>query len=701
MESAERTPPRLEDVNGGADYWYYSVGCNVIPSHTRQKKTFVEWKKWQLESIPEEVHDAWKKEGKFNDGMAVIPGKVWRGEHIGEYLIFADLYNHKAITEFCAYFATGKGKSAALSHIAEKFIVEQHLDDNSKAHIFFFSEIMFPKKSSDINAPGEKANDDLPAIEIKGLGTHGIAYCTPSVHKNGQRYQILGTHIPVKLSEDQAEKLKEYIDVVCKRHGLHYLDYDDGSGNALVPIPDLFKDEYVIVANHNRHGALLRVIESLIKRLYGLYQAGEIRELAYKWNQKHCQPPLDDKEFEKQWRDGAKWILPKIKEEEQKEQEECKPILELTEELTKEVSWNDISTILDSSIKKDKAAKLITFCGMLLAQTNRDQLNIGFQAESSAGKSYIPMELANYFPQDEIMKVASASPTAFYHKGGKWDDARKALIVDLEHRIIIFMDMPGFQLMERLRPMASHDDRELVYMITENKKQGGLRTKTVILRGFPTIIFASAKQNMDEQEKTRLIQLSPAVDQEKLRESLELSTLRNADAAQYQRKLLENPKRIWLINRISSLRQCAIREIVIPDDGKAVFDRFIKEHENLKPRHQRDLPRIFAFIKAHCLLNAYKRDKLSYDTILANKTDVNAGFELYAEIERSTELGLSPYLFNIYLDVIKPLLDGDGLGLGISRDKIIRKFYQVRHKGLSPQVLKQEILPQLEAVGLI
>lgn len=388
-------------------------------------------------------------------------------------------------------------------------------------------------------------------------------------------------------------------------------------------------------------------------------------------------------------------------EQRQQQQQEQQPAIELTEDLIKEVSWDDITAILDTSIKKDKSAKLITFCGMLLAQTNRDQLNIGFQSESSSGKSYIPMELANYFPQDEIMKIASASPTAFYHKGGKWDDARKVLIVDLEHKIIIFMDMPGFQLMERLRPMLSHDDKELIYMITENKKQGGLRTKTVILRGFPSIVFASAKQNMDDQEKTRLIQLSPAVDQEKLHESLELSSLRNADPAEFARRMLENPARVWLINRISSIRQCTIREVVIPDHGRAVFDRFIAEHEHLKPRHQRDLPRIFAFIKSHALLNCHKRERLSEDTILANTKDIDAGFELYREIEMSSELGLSPYLYGIYTDVIKPLLEEDGMTQGVGRDKIIRRFYQVRHKPLSPQVLKQEILPQLEAVGLI
>jgi hypothetical protein len=310
--------PALTDHNGWADFWYYEIGVNVIPAHTQKKKTFVEWKRWQIESIPEELHAQWKHENVFKDGMAIVLGKVWRGEHIGEYLTFIDLDNSKAIEDFCAYFPVdddGNG-CAMLKDIAEKyFIIEQHLDDTSKAHIFFYSETHFTKKSSDVNIIDDAnkfKNDEIPAFEIKGLGTHGIAYCTPSVHKNGHRYQILGTTSPVKLTDDQAKRMMEYINTVCKNYDLHYLEYDNGNGKSLTPIPDLFRDEYVIVAGNNRHEALLRVMDSLIRRNYGVLDPDEIKEIAYKWNQKHCQPPLDDKEFEKQWKGSAKFIVPRI-----------------------------------------------------------------------------------------------------------------------------------------------------------------------------------------------------------------------------------------------------------------------------------------------------------------------------------------------------------------------------------------------------
>jgi hypothetical protein len=375
-------------------------------------------------------------------------------------------------------------------------------------------------------------------------------------------------------------------------------------------------------------------------------------------------------------------------------------LIELTEEITKEVSFEHIADILSTSIKKDKAPKLITFCGMLLSQTNEDQLNIGYQAESSSGKSYIPLEVSTYFPREEIEEIASASPTAFYHDGGTWDDEKRALICDLKHKNLIFMDMPGFQLLEKLRPMLSHDRDELRYKITDKNQKYGLRTKNVIIRGYPSVFFCSTKTDPDEQEKTRMLLLSPQTDQEKLREALELAALRKSNPEEYRKRILQDPKRAWLTDRISSIRQWGIREIIIPEDGKAVYDRFMKEHQYLMPRHQRDFPRIFSFIKAHALLNCFNRKKLEGDmtAIVATQSDIDAGFALYKEIEQSNELGLSPYVFNIYQEVVAPLLDPN---IGVLREDILKKYYEVRHKTLSPQTLKADIIPQLEAVGLI
>jgi hypothetical protein len=124
----------------------------------------------------------------------------------------------------------------------------------------------------------------------------------------------------------------------------------------------------------------------------------------------------------------------------------------------------------------------------------------------------------------------------------------------------------------------------------------------------------------------------------------------------------------------------------------------MKEHDHLMPRHQRDYPRIFSFIKAHALLNCFNREKLSEDIIFANEKDIDAGFALYKGIEQSNEMGLSPYILKIYDDAFMPILK---VNEGVSREDILKQYYKARHKPMSPEVLRLEIIPQLEAVGLI
>ena len=310
--------PPLSDHNAWSDVWYYDFGINVIPANTRLKTTSTEWKQWQQKSIPEELHEKWKKENKFDDGMAIIVGKVWRGDHKGEYLIFVDLDNLKAIEEFC----TRNGETVSLEQIAEKFIVEQHKDDTNKAHIFFYSKIAFPKKSTDIHVPGlsdKIQRGEIPAFEIKGMGTHGIAFCTPSMHKNGERYRIIGTSEPTLLDEKTAYEMMQRINSICEAYGLTYLSGNGGSGGDGngksthghgLPVKELFKEGTVILEGHNRHNALLKMTMSLVANLRGKVPLSTIKEMAFSVaNTKHCKPPIDREEFEGNiWRSVIRYI---------------------------------------------------------------------------------------------------------------------------------------------------------------------------------------------------------------------------------------------------------------------------------------------------------------------------------------------------------------------------------------------------------
>ena len=66
----------------------------------------------------------------------------------------------------------------------------------------------------------------------------------------------------------------------------------------------------------NRHEALLRVMESLLRRNYDILAEDKVKSLAAEWNKQHCVPPLENGEFNKQWRDAVNFIKNKTKADE-------------------------------------------------------------------------------------------------------------------------------------------------------------------------------------------------------------------------------------------------------------------------------------------------------------------------------------------------------------------------------------------------
>ncbi len=293
LESLKQQGSRAS-MNAWADYWYYMIGVNVIPADTQNKRTYESWSEWQNKSIPEEVHCEWKDKNRYSNGIALIPGKVWRGPNHGKFLVFIDADNQKAIDEICTSF-----KCSNLEYLANSVIVEQHSDNKTRSHLYFYANHIFTKKASDAVKKKESIlNNEIPAIEVKGLGEHGIAYCSPSLHKDGQQYEIFGTMTPETYGKEVEARLFQI-----------YNHYGLGTNNeGKVPIKELLQSGSVIHEGHNRHEALLRVMESLIRRKRDMLSLDKIKNIAIEWNGQHCKPPLDEKEVEKQWIDALDFI---------------------------------------------------------------------------------------------------------------------------------------------------------------------------------------------------------------------------------------------------------------------------------------------------------------------------------------------------------------------------------------------------------
>jgi len=376
-------------------------------------------------------------------------------------------------------------------------------------------------------------------------------------------------------------------------------------------------------------------------------------------------------------------------------------------EIVEPMGPNDIINVLGLTIKRDESNKLLTFLGELSAYTEDSQFNISFNAPSSSGKSYIPTEVSRLFPKEDVIQVGYCSPTAFFHDVGEFDRERGGYVVNLARKILIFLDQPHTLLLQHLRPLLSHDSKEIIIKITDKAEKFGMKTKNIFLLGYPVVIFCTAGMKIDEQEATRFLLLSPEIHQEKIREAIHEKIRKESDRYTFQLELESNYDRFLLMKRIEAIKKAAISEIQI-GEGEATYleKRFLEKIKAVKPRHQRDIGKVIGLVKVFALLNLWFREKVG-NTIVATKEDVDCAYLLWDKISESQELNLPPYIYNVYNDVFIPAYEENnresygGGSVGVRQKDIIKKFYSVYGRFLPDWQLRQEILPMLEASGLI
>jgi len=275
------------------NFWYNEIGANIIPADTKNKTTHIAWSIYQNAPVPKEQIEVWVKQGAFDNGMAVIAGKLWRGPYEEKYLIAIDCDNQLAINEVC----TRGSMVVPLKTLACKLLIEQHPSNLDKAHIYIISEKPFPKKSFDKDYTEKIEQNEVPSIEIKGESRHGIMYCTPSPHKRGDRYEIIGTHKPIVFTIEMANEYITHLNNICKKYNLEYLDkIKEANANR-----ELFEPEFKVVEGHNRHEAVLRAMDIYLMRLAGVASESMIKDLSMEWNKAHCVPPIEGPDFERQW----------------------------------------------------------------------------------------------------------------------------------------------------------------------------------------------------------------------------------------------------------------------------------------------------------------------------------------------------------------------------------------------------------------
>lgn len=394
-------------------------------------------------------------------------------------------------------------------------------------------------------------------------------------------------------------------------------------------------------------------------------------------------------------------------------------------EIVNEMTLEELTKILSSTIKGDDLTKQVLFLISLLTFTEQEQKNIILTGESSRGKTHNITEVTWYYPETSILRFEGATPKSFIHKKeaimidvrtGKeirytdkpskekkssdkeweeWQDIQRhaAYKLNYANKIIIFPDMPDTRLLKNLRPLLSHDHKVCRYDVTE-KKESGLRTKEVLIEGFFTSIFASANTDIDEQEASRHYLLSPSDDSIKQKASIELTSRQNSDP-EYENWRNNDPERVRLKARVDHIAAQGVKKIFIPEGLITNLEAWFIESVNAyaRPKAQRDYPRLIALAKAWALLNISTR-KYEDETLWCNETDIEVAKQIYEPIIKCNELGLTPEEFGIW-NMIEPKI-----ATGLTMEDFHETFAIIKKRSISDSRLRG-IIRNFQRAGLL
>lgn len=369
----------------------------------------------------------------------------------------------------------------------------------------------------------------------------------------------------------------------------------------------------------------------------------------------------------------------------------------------KEMTVNDVANVLDSTIKNNRVNKVIAFLAMLLAYTEDSQLNIMLNAQSSTGKTYITLEVAKYFPAQDVKVYGRTSKTAFYYNESLMKHNNDGgFYIDLERRILIFAEQPDMQLLENLRSFLSHDLKKTPFVLTNKSKNGRNSASEGYILGFATTIFCSANMRIDEQEQTRSLILSPESTAETVRAGVDESIARNSNKDAYLAKLDSDEARKQLMERILYIKSLNVGQIDI-GDSEYLKSRFYERLHSTPPRVQRQIGHFISLVKGMALLNAPFR--MVGDKIVATNKDIDEAMKLWGVISESMFYGVPPQALDFYKNYIIPAYNAINGARenkkGITYDELANYYFKVTGSYPNLDMVRKMFIPALQCASLI
>lgn len=437
--------------------------------------------------------------------------------------------------------------------------------------------------------------------------------------------------------------------------------------------------------------------------------------------------------------------------------------------------YSELIPTFEKTIKKDRRSVEFIFTHLLSAYSP-DPSNLGIGAPTSEGKTWPTVEIAKHFPKEDVWFLGGLSPTALIHSHSELVDKDdkpvepmlKALtnqinilkkasekgaadlmiakeefaelmknskyLVDMENKILIFLEAPQLETWEKIRPILSHDVYEISYKFTDKTSRGQLKTSHVVIRGWPAAVYLKAGRGREDviwpQIQSRFTTISPRMSAEKYRAAVEFSAMmKGLPSVVFDAKIgAKDFKRAERIIRTIRHRLLDIKykarkasKSSAPNTFWIPFHKEIgKEFPASVGRHMRDSKRFITAMQMSAATNVFARPILKIgdtENIVVVREDYERAIRLYFE-EAGEEVftGIPAHVIDFFKCVIVPLWrrgepKHEQAGGGEAKDTtpregitvaaMVQKYKESYNSGKSDKTLRIHYLPPLENYGLI
>lgn len=337
--------------------------------------------------------------------------------------------------------------------------------------------------------------------------------------------------------------------------------------------------------------------------------------------------------------------------------------------------------------KGDGSGLLTSFLVILSCKTGIP-LNLEIIGPSASGKTHLALTARNGFPKSMVMVLAGASRESLKYDYDEVDDDGNFL-VHVEGKCIIVLEKDeSSQFIQRLKPLMSGDDKELVFKTPiKNEVTGDIETRDFKIIGQPSFITLTTRNPNEWEQVTRQLLMTPETDSGKVKEVVD--GILSAKARPDEMSLHED----------IDLMQASI-EAIPKREVRNIFAPLIAEYfPSTNASHQRTVTKIIGLIDALAILHHHQRPveiNGNRTFIMASIEDMVIGLALADKVLRASLSGVPDDTWLIF----KHLRDMESGNKALTEDNIL-KYLHLQSVQMSRRALRDKHIETLTESGLL